>query len=100
MGNPYVLMNVWGVVMRAPYLPYVFLGFNFISNGRVLEDLIGIVVGHVYYFLEDVFPRQEGGFKIIITPDFLKKILNENYVVPGPDWERVPLRGETPNQNG
>lgn len=26
----------------------------------------------MYYFLEDVFPRQEGGFRILETPRFLK----------------------------
>lgn len=31
----------------------------------------GIAVGHVYYFLEDVFPQQRGGFRILKTPRFL-----------------------------
>ena len=33
--------------------------------------LTGIAVGHVYYFLEDVFPQKPGGFKIIKTPNFM-----------------------------
>lgn len=31
----------------------------------------GMVVGHIYYFLEDVFPTQRGGFKLIKTPGIL-----------------------------
>ena len=31
----------------------------------------GIAAGHVYYFLEDVFPQQPGGFRILKTPRFL-----------------------------
>lgn len=31
----------------------------------------GIAAGHIYYFLEDVFPQQPGGFKILKTPRFL-----------------------------
>ncbi len=33
--------------------------------------ITGIAVGHVYYFLEDVFPLKPGGFKILKTPVFL-----------------------------
>lgn len=32
---------------------------------------LGIAVGHVYYFLEDVFPSKPGGFKILKTPHFM-----------------------------
>ncbi len=31
----------------------------------------GIAIGHVYYFLEDVFPEQPGGFRILRTPKFM-----------------------------
>ena len=31
----------------------------------------GIAIGHIYYFLEDVFPEQPGGFKILRTPIIL-----------------------------
>lgn len=31
----------------------------------------GIAIGHIYFFLEDVFPQQPGGFKMIRTPSIL-----------------------------
>nr|XP_031298222.1 derlin-3 isoform X7 [Camelus dromedarius] len=31
----------------------------------------GIAVGHIYYFLEDVFPNQPGGKRLLLTPGFL-----------------------------
>ena len=37
----------------------------------------GIAVGHVYYFLEDVFPEQPGGFRILRTPGILYEIYLE-----------------------
>jgi hypothetical protein len=41
----------------APYLPWVMLGFSlFLGNGAVVIDMIGIVVGHFYFYLEDVYP--------------------------------------------
>lgn len=52
-------------------LPLVILGFSLLLGNSVQIDLIGITVGHVYYFLEDVFPNQPGGFRILKTPRFL-----------------------------
>lgn len=37
----------------------------------IARVFIGIAVGHVYYFLEDVFPEQQGGFKILKTPGIM-----------------------------
>lgn len=31
----------------------------------------GISVGHMYYFLEDVFPNRPGGRKLLMTPELL-----------------------------
>ena len=41
---------------RAPYLPWVLLGFSLLLGNSPSIDLMGIVVGHVYYYCEDVFP--------------------------------------------
>lgn len=37
----------------------------------VLSSPTGIAVGHIYYFLEDVFPNQPGGKRLLLTPSFL-----------------------------
>lgn len=34
-------------------------------------NFTGIAVGHVYYFLEDVFPNQQNGRKLLKTPRFM-----------------------------
>lgn len=70
--NPYIRMNFFGVLnFLAPYLPWVLLGFSVILGNTIWVDLMGMVVGHIYYFLEDVFPRQQDGFRILCTPLFL-----------------------------
>lgn len=40
----------------APYLPWVLLTFSVVLGNPATVDLIGIVVGHTYYFLEFVYP--------------------------------------------
>ncbi|KAJ3048008.1 hypothetical protein HK102_012786, partial [Quaeritorhiza haematococci] len=60
--NPYIRMNFLGLfTFTAPYLPWVLLGFTvLLNNVWPTGDLLGMAVGHVYYFLEDVYPRMEG----------------------------------------
>jgi len=41
---------------NAPYLPWVLFAFSTLLGHSPTIDLIGIAVGHVYYFLEFVFP--------------------------------------------
>jgi Derlin-2/3 len=55
--NEDVKMSFLGFfTFHAPYLPYVMLGFSVLLGNSVTIDLIGIVVGHFYYFLEYVYP--------------------------------------------
>ncbi|CAH1801827.1 unnamed protein product [Owenia fusiformis] len=89
--NPYVRMNFFGLMnFQAPYLPWVLLGFSLLLGNSIVVDLMGIAIGHIYYFLEDVFPEQQGGFKILRTPGFLKMIFDHG----GDDPNYNPLPEE------
>ena len=73
--NPLVRMNFFGLLtFQAPYLPWVLLGFSLLLGNSVSVDLLGMAVGHIYYFLEDVFPNQPGGKRLLETPAILKVI--------------------------
>ncbi|XP_002735994.1 derlin-2-like [Saccoglossus kowalevskii] len=87
--NPYVRLNFFGLMnFQAPYLPWVLLAFSLLLGNSVIVDIMGIAVGHVYYFLEDVFPQQPGGFKLLKTPGFLKSIFDGPTV--DPNYEPLP----------
>ena len=73
--NPNIRMNFFGLLtFNAPYLPWVLLGFSLLLGNSVSVDLLGMAVGHCYYFLEDIFPNQPGGFKLLKTPQILKTL--------------------------
>uniref|UniRef100_A0A1B6C6I4 Derlin n=1 Tax=Clastoptera arizonana TaxID=38151 RepID=A0A1B6C6I4_9HEMI len=73
--NPFIMMNFFGLIsFQAPYLPWVLLGFSVLLGNPVWVDLMGMAVGHLYYFLEDIFPLQIGGFRVLETPQFLKAL--------------------------
>lgn len=77
--NPFVRMNFFGVLnFQAPYLPWVLLCCSMILGNTIWVDIIGMGVGHIYYFLEDVFPFQRNGYKFLKTPNFLKVLFNEH----------------------
>jgi len=75
--NPMIRMNFFGILnFHAPLLPLVILGFSLLLGNSIQIDLIGISVGHIYYFLEDVFPNQPGGFRILKTPGFMRNLFD------------------------
>ncbi|ORX50122.1 Der1-like protein [Hesseltinella vesiculosa] len=73
--NPYVRLNFLGMmVFNAPYLPWALLCFSLVLGGHLpIGDILGIVVGHIYYFFEDVWPRDaaSGGRHWLATPRWL-----------------------------
>jgi len=73
--NDHVRMSFLGLFQfRAPYLPWVLLGFSMMLGNSPTIDLIGIVVGHIYFYLEDVFPGTPAGRgrKVLQTPHVLE----------------------------
>lgn len=55
--NPDVRMAFLGfITFHAPYFPWVMLTFSALLGQSITMDVIGIVVGHLYYFLEYVYP--------------------------------------------
>nr|CAB3237434.1 derlin-2-like [Phallusia mammillata] len=94
--NPYIRMSFFGILtFHAPYLPWVLIGFSVMLGNPIIVDVIGIGCGHVYYFLEDVFPEQNGGFKIVHTPRILKYLFD-----PAPDSDDYVVLPEAERPGG
>jgi len=56
--NEYVRMSFLGLFpFTAPYLPWVLLSFSVMLGNSATIDITGIVVGHCYYYLEDILPQ-------------------------------------------
>ena len=82
-------MNFFGLlIFRAPYLPWVLMVFSFLLGKSITVELLGMVVGHFYYFLEDVSPNKSGGIRILKTPRFLSAIFDP--VTEDPDYAPLP----------
>ncbi|CAF0874108.1 unnamed protein product [Brachionus calyciflorus] len=71
--NRETIVSFWfGTRFKAMYLPWVLVGFNMIIRGGGFNDLIGIAVGHLYFFLMFRYP-ETNGMNLLKTPEVLFK---------------------------
>jgi len=79
--NPQVRMSFLGILnFNAPYLPWVLLGFTILLNNIwPAGDILGLIIGHIYYFLEDIYPKLFNlpmTYHMLGAPKFVKKIFD------------------------
>ncbi|KAF2107583.1 Der1-like family-domain-containing protein [Lophiotrema nucula] len=102
--NPDTMLSFLGlIVFRAPYLPWVLLCFSLVMHGTVPKDeMCGIVVGHIWYFFNDVYPPLHNGHSPLDPPAWWLRLFegppppvedpaeNDGFPEPAPDSEPVP----------
>jgi len=73
--DPDMQLNMWGVKFKALYLPWVYMAIRVVMGGSPTAILIGIAIGHLFYFLVEVVPAKHG-VELVRTPqwcvDFLQ----------------------------
>jgi Derlin-2/3 len=80
--NDAVRMSFLGLFpFTAPYLPWVLLAFSVLLGNPATTDLVGIAVGHAYYYLEYVYPKlaEIRGFRlrrVIVVPERARRALS------------------------
>jgi Derlin-2/3 len=73
--EPDAMLNIYGFRFKALYLPWVYVAIRMIMGGAITEPLMGIAVGHLYYFLVEVFPVSHR-VNLIKTPRFCTDIVH------------------------
>ncbi|CAA3025809.1 derlin-1 [Olea europaea subsp. europaea] len=69
--HPNATINIYGLVsLKAFYLPWAMLCLDVIFGSPIAPDLLGIIAGHLYYFLTVLHPLA-GGKTILKTPVFM-----------------------------
>ena len=97
--NRDTIVSFWfGTQFKAVYLPWVLVGFNLIVKGGGFTELLGIAVGHLYFFLAFKYPQDFNGAQILKTPAILYKYLpSRNNNISG-FFGRVPGNNNNNNQ--
>ncbi|EKM49527.1 uncharacterized protein PHACADRAFT_188623 [Phanerochaete carnosa HHB-10118-sp] len=81
--HPATPISLFGLItITAPYLPLALVGLAWILNGTwraAAGDLVGCAVGHVGWFLRDVWTREMVGGPTWFSeaPDVLKRLFGE-----------------------
>ncbi|XP_008554108.1 derlin-1 [Microplitis demolitor] len=71
--NQDVIVSFWfGTKFKAMYLPWVLCAFNLILSGNGVLELIGILVGNLYFFLKFKYPQEYDGPELLRTPKILE----------------------------
>lgn len=83
--NKDTTVQFWfGTQFKAVYLPWVLVGFNMIIKGGGFTELLGIFVGHLYFFLMFKYPQDYNGVQILKVPEILYKYFpNKNNNIGG-----------------
>lgn len=93
--NKDVIVNFWfGTRFKAMYLPWVLLGMNLILSSGSIFSIVGILVGHAYYFLKFIYPQELGGPSLLETPAIIKRYIPD--VSGGVHGFGVPPVGQRP----
>lgn len=72
------IVQFWfGTQFKARYLPWVLFGVNFVLGGGGHTELLGIIVGHLYYFVTIRYP-QDQGITLVETPQILYSYFPNN----------------------
>uniref|UniRef100_A0A7N0VFB3 Derlin n=1 Tax=Kalanchoe fedtschenkoi TaxID=63787 RepID=A0A7N0VFB3_KALFE len=87
---PNAQINLYGLVaLKAFYFPWAMLALDVIFGSPILPDLLGIVAGHLYYFLTVLYPLS-GGKNILKTPSWVHRIV-QRYRIGYPRPSNAPF---------
>ncbi|KAI9343564.1 Der1-like family-domain-containing protein, partial [Obelidium mucronatum] len=75
----------FGLRFKAMFLPWVYCIFDFLTGAPFppIPKLIGIFAGHLYYFLDTVYPENNNGARLLTPPTFLYTLVGEDPSVQG-----------------
>jgi len=66
--NEHARVSIYGLItVTGLQLPWAFLGMTVLMGGNPVPDLIGILVGHLYFFLKAIHPVRTGT-RLLDTP--------------------------------
>ncbi|KAL7676354.1 hypothetical protein ACOME3_002608 [Neoechinorhynchus agilis] len=73
---------LFGMRVKAVYLPWLMTGFNWFAHGNFLPYLSGILAGHVYHYFANIYPVNNPGRQPLKTPqrfaDFIETLVPTN----------------------
>ncbi|KAF2430349.1 putative ER-associated proteolytic system protein Der1 [Tothia fuscella] len=95
--NPDTLLSFMGLlVFKAPWLPWVLMGFSFAVHGAVpKEEICGAAIGHVWYYFNDIYPPTHNGQRPMDPPGWWVALFEgAPHIEENPDTDLANVQGE------
>ena len=88
-GITFMVVYIWGkknaqqqinlvnlIHIKGSSLPLILMVSSWFLRQKTLKsDIMGVIAGHLYFYLEEIYPRLNGGQKILLNDEKLKKLL-------------------------
>jgi len=68
--DPFAEVVFYGFSFKQWHTPFLFLGMGLLLGGDLVLSCVGIAIGHLYYFMTDLVPKNWGR-TIIWTPEWM-----------------------------
>eukprot|EP00922_Rhytidocystis_sp_ex-Travisia-forbesii_P018939 GHVS01028124.1.p1 GENE.GHVS01028124.1~~GHVS01028124.1.p1 ORF type:complete len:296 (-),score=38.51 GHVS01028124.1:313-1164(-) len=68
--EPYAHVGMWGFTVEAYKFPFVLMLLDLMMGNSLMSDIFGLLSGHIYYFLRELWPA-DGGPNLLETPPLL-----------------------------
>jgi Derlin-2/3 len=73
--DPTALMNMYGFRFKCIYTPWIYLGLRLVMGADIVMPFVGVVAGHLFYFIAVVLPETHG-YTLLKTPSFCIDFVN------------------------
>jgi len=88
-GLTFMVVYIWGkknaqqqinlvnlIHIKGSSLPLILMTSSWLLRQKTLKsDIMGVIAGHLYFYLEEIYPRLNGGQKILSNEKTLKNFL-------------------------
>jgi Derlin-2/3 len=88
-----IVTFLFGMRFPAPYFPWVLLLMDLLYEKSLIGSIVGLLVGHLYYFLYTIYPSTSGRSSILSTPMWLERLF------PRLSTSRAPNTNPEPRSN-
>lgn len=92
--NPDAQLSIYMFAFKAIYYPWFFMVFHMLMGMSIVDDIVGIVGGHLFLFLADILPRTHN-IHLVKTPAFVTNAFGN---MGAPSWQRGHLPREAQQQ--
>jgi Derlin-2/3 len=72
--NPTAQLSIYMFKFSANYFPFALMAFHLLMGMSIVDDIVGIVVGHLYLFLRDMLPKTHH-VDLLQTPQWLIRMI-------------------------